>query len=318
MWSASTKANLCRADFTTYIKLVWVFKIALIAIARRIEHHNFFTFKNFLTIYFSVLCGGAAEVNHRSCHTHNFFNSGAVVCIKIVKPNLALIWIVGEQLHAMSNGVTCGFVASYHKQNKERTELLSSETLSVYFCCHHHARDVVTWVCLTVFTQCLRVGKDLHTYGDKIFKRRHKLRVANAKDGVGPAENFRLIRLGHAHHVANNLQWHLGCNFFNEVARAASCVFRQQMVNDFFSTNLYLVFNAADLTWTKTFCNDGAKTKMLRVVHIDHGTKELIEFLWQVANVGTLAAAELCSIAADEPNVIVTGQCAIATSGRKW
>jgi len=51
---------------------------------------------------------------------------------------------------------------------------------------------------------------------------------------------------------------------------------------------------------------------MLRVVHVDHRAKELVQLRRHVADVRALTAAEDLRVTADVPNVLVASECAIS------
>jgi hypothetical protein len=55
---------------------------------------------------------------------------------------------------------------------------------------------------------------------------------------------------------------------------------------------------------------------VLGVVHVDHGTEELVDLDGQVADVGTGATLEQVGVTADMPDVVMANKCAIARPGR--
>ena len=57
---------------------------------------------------------------------------------------------------------------------------------------------------------------------------------------------------------------------------------------------------------------------MLGVIHVDHRAKKLVEFLREIDDVRTLAAAKKLRVAAHMPDVVVTSEGAITAAGRKW
>ena len=58
-------------------------------------------------------------MNNRGCYANDFFYRCAIVCIKVVEPDLLLVWIVGEQLHAVADCIAGCLIPSHNEQNKE-------------------------------------------------------------------------------------------------------------------------------------------------------------------------------------------------------
>ena len=157
MWSARAKTDLHRLWRASHVKFVGIFECSLVAIARVVKQNNFLISFDFESVYFCICGSGATKVNYRSCPTHDFFDGSFCVRIKVVEPNFALILIVGERNHAVCNCVASRLVASHNQKDKKTAEFLTRESLAVDDCMHHHARQIVCWVCQSSLAECLGV-----------------------------------------------------------------------------------------------------------------------------------------------------------------
>ena len=83
------------------------------------------------------------------------------VRLEVAVPELALVGVLGERLHAVADGVAGGLVAGDDEQDEERAELLRREPLAVDLGGHQHRGEVVARVGPAVLAERLGVGEHL-------------------------------------------------------------------------------------------------------------------------------------------------------------
>ena len=125
-----------------------------------------------------------------------------------------------------------------------------------------------------------------------------------------------MVGLGDSHHVADDGEGERCRDLFHEVALTVREAL-EQVGHQFLGPILHLLFDAGDLLGGEAARDDVAQAEVLRVVHVDHRTEELVHLDRKVTDVGALAAAEQLRVAADVPDVVVTRHGAIAGAGRE-
>ena len=136
----------------------------------------------------------------------------------------ALVGVLGERPQAVADGVARRLVAGHHQQDEERRQLGVGERLAVHVGVDEGRGEVVGGVLEPVGGQ---LPHELGEVVAGVHERQHGvlalgdvLGVAEGQDDVRPAEHRVVVALGHAHHVADDLQREPGRHLGDEVALA--------------------------------------------------------------------------------------------------
>ena len=221
----------------------------------------------------------------------------------------ALVGVLGEGPQAVADGVARGLVAGHHQQDEERGQLGVGERLAVDVGVDQRRGEVVGGVLDAVGGQAPhelgQVVAGVHEGQHGVLALGDVLGVAEGQDDVGAVEDGVVVALGHAHHVADDLEREPGRHLGDEVALALVPHLGDEVVGDL----LDVVLDGAHHAGVEGGRDDPAQPGVAGVVHVDHGPEELEELGRHVEDGGArLARAEELGVPADLDHVGVAGE----------
>ena len=164
-------------------------------------------------------------------------------------------------------------------------------------------------------TELLGVGEDLQGDLDQRVVGATELGITDAEDHVGPLEDLLRVALRDAHHRADDLEREGTREGLDEVGRAIG-VLGDHPVDEVGGDVLDLLLDRRDVLGREPLRHDRAEPEVLGVVHRDHRSEELAEFLVEIADVDPAAArTEQLRIAAGVPDVVVAGDGVVPRAG---
>ena len=181
---------------------------------------------------------------------------------------------------------------------------------------HHDRGEIVARGGEPVFAECLGVLEHAHAGGEEVFEGGGELRVADAEDDVGPAEDLLFVVGRNAHHLADDLQRHRCRHLVHEVALAIEEVV-QQAIDHAGGLHLHVLLHTSDLLGGEALGDDAAQAEVPWVVHADHRAEELGDLDGHVADVDATTAGEQLRVAADVPHVLVVDDRPVAGAARE-
>ncbi|CAB4323753.1 unannotated protein [freshwater metagenome] len=213
---------------------------------------------------FGIGSGGTTEVVHRGRPAQDLFDGVVEFAVDITSEQAVLVEILHECPHAPRRGVASGLVASHCEQHHEHVELELGEAITFDLGIDELGDDVVARVSAAGLGQFIDVHEQFGRCGGAVFV--GELGIVDADHAVRPVEQHHAVFLRHTHDLGDGLQWQLGSDIDDEVARSSL----DDVVNDENGSVLEILLDKTDHARGETLVDEQAITRVLRRVHVEH------------------------------------------------